>query len=189
LSVGWLEPDHQFCKGPVEPEDVRLIANVLNHAVQLPIRPCGRHYCGFCQKVGLPAKSTQAFAGLEIDLGMRHLFIPGKGSKVYVAPSSIIHYVLEHGYRPPEEFLVALRQCPPMGSPSYYLAMTVRGARVWSWFSAIWLNFLPRSPIQEGSKSDESRLSNRENADKTMESLALKQIEQAIENLSGKQVE
>ncbi len=76
-----------------------------------------------------------------------------------------------------------------MGSTSYYLAMTFRGVRVWSWFSAIWLNFLPRSLMQEGSKSDESRLSNRENVDKAMESLALKQIEQAIENLSGKQVE
>jgi len=31
----------------------------------------------------------------------------------------VFHYVIEHRYRPPDEFIAALEQCPPQGSPEF----------------------------------------------------------------------
>jgi len=31
----------------------------------------------------------------------------------------VFHYVIEHRYRPPDEFIAALEQCPPRGSPEF----------------------------------------------------------------------
>jgi hypothetical protein len=48
----------------------------------------------------------------------RNLYVPTP-ERVYIAPAMILHYVVEHRYRPPDEFMHALQQCPPQGSGEY----------------------------------------------------------------------
>jgi hypothetical protein len=47
-----------------------------------------------------------------------NLYVPTP-ERVYVAPAMILHYVADHQYRPPDEFVLALEACPPQGSPEY----------------------------------------------------------------------
>src|SRR5262245_15247960 len=47
-----------------------------------------------------------------------NLYVPTPECE-YVAPAMILHYVLDHRYRPPDEFLSALEACPSQGSPEY----------------------------------------------------------------------
>jgi len=41
----------------------------------------------------------------------------------------ILHYVAEHGYAPPEEFITAVLACPPQGSREYLRLL--HGLRTW----------------------------------------------------------
>jgi hypothetical protein len=38
-------------------------------------------------------------------------------------PSLAAHYILAHGYAPPQEFCDAVLRCPPMRSPAYFQAI------------------------------------------------------------------
>jgi hypothetical protein len=55
-------------------------------------------------------------------LGQNNLFIPGDGL-LYVAPSTIIHYIDSHDYLPPIEFIDAVLRCPRMRSMEYLKAI------------------------------------------------------------------
>jgi hypothetical protein len=47
--------------------------------------------------------------GGEIRVGNGEVQLAGEGDTVYVAPTMILHYIIEHHYLPPEEFIDALR--------------------------------------------------------------------------------
>jgi len=54
-----------------------------------------------------------------LPLGSAQIFVFGERGKIYVAPNMIYHYVTAHRYKPPEEFICALKHgpCPP--DPEY----------------------------------------------------------------------
>src|SRR5262249_8758090 len=66
----------------------------------------GYHECEFCGK----ARSSSEFE------------VPGLGV-VYCAPDMITHYVEEHEYRPPQEFIDAVLVSPPPGTSEYRSAL------------------------------------------------------------------
>ncbi|MCA9639395.1 MAG: hypothetical protein KC492_01845 [Myxococcales bacterium] len=111
--MGWLEPEHEYTRGAVDPSDLRRLCEL---AVDpwMPAVAGGFHVCRFCGFTG----------GLECQgikltgLGWSNLYIPD-GNRIYEAPSMIVHYIDAHGYAPPEEFLKAVRKCPEMNSPEY----------------------------------------------------------------------
>lgn len=136
ISVGWLCQTQPFRKGPVNHDFLTRLTLLLRSPVQDPFTNLvmfGRHYCGLCP---LEKQSRwQEIGQQRIDIGRRNLFVPKPDSNlVYIAPSTIIHYILEHGYCPPEEFQEATLQCPKMRSRTYYREMRKRGACVWSWW-------------------------------------------------------
>jgi hypothetical protein len=51
-----------------------------------------------------------------------NLLIPGVGV-VYAAPAGFLHYIKEHSYLPPAEFIRAVEACPPYGSDAYEAAL------------------------------------------------------------------
>jgi hypothetical protein len=55
----------------------------------------------------------------RITVGASNLFIPGS-SKVYIAPSMLLHYILRHKYRAADEFCDALLSCPAIGTRTYF---------------------------------------------------------------------
>ncbi|AWM39925.1 hypothetical protein C1280_24920 [Gemmata obscuriglobus] len=107
-AVGWLHPDHSFPTGPVPPG---FSAALRAHAYDSwqPVLAMGPHFCELCSH---PAPGADR-AG-----GARNFWIPSM-SVVYVAPELIVHYVEDHQYQPPEEFVAAVLACPPQKSDAF----------------------------------------------------------------------
>ena len=79
-----------------------------------PVVEMGWHACEFCS---LPTARGLQFSRYA-RLGSGNLWIP-TASAVYEAPAMILHYIADHGYAPPEEFIAAVLDCPPQGSRAY----------------------------------------------------------------------
>lgn len=113
LAVGWLGPS-DFAKGDVEAEFIDRLCELLEFPWG-PVACCGWHNCGFCESTG---PLTYRHKSKNLGLGISNLFVPTQ-TKLYVAPSLILHYISKHNYQPPECFVEAVRSCPPQGSPQY----------------------------------------------------------------------
>ena len=107
VAVGWLDERHPFDRGAVSAQFVDKLAALLRGAWELMVF-CGPHFCPYC-----PPSNGLRFGG------SRNLFIPGEHC-VYVAPELIQHYISNHEYKPPEEFVRAVERCPEMNSKEYF---------------------------------------------------------------------
>lgn len=102
LAVGWLDPAFPYSRGQVEPK----ILAKLNRLKRKPINLTrGFHMCPFCKYEG----HRNAFTYPE-RAGNGEIRVMGKDGVVYAAPVLICHYIAEHEYRPPDEFLHAVRE-------------------------------------------------------------------------------
>ena len=68
------------------------------------------HVCSLCK-----VKSPLRWSNIN-------LLIPGK-DVVYAAPAGIVHYINDHQYLPPREFIEAVDRCPDYGLGPYLLAL------------------------------------------------------------------
>jgi hypothetical protein len=55
-------------------------------------------------------------------MGIYNLWVPGN-DVIYVAPELILHYIQEHRYRPPDEFISAVLRCPDPKTQQYLDAL------------------------------------------------------------------
>ena len=89
VAVGWLGEDdltHKTGKTPVE-----VIKILKQHKPQNLCRGVHmREYCDEC--------------GIEVGNGNGELWVMN-GNKLFIAPYLIIHYMEEHNYKPPKEFI------------------------------------------------------------------------------------
>ena len=76
---------------------------------------CGFHECELCRDDQVRLLSQRGDRYVRAN---GQLYIPTAES-VYIAPLMIVHFVGEHSYRPPEEFMAALLECPAQGSADY----------------------------------------------------------------------
>jgi hypothetical protein len=118
LPVGWLDGVHEFATGVVATDDFARLKELLVDP-WAPMHFMGWHEC----ELGLHAGMSFP----QVPSGYRNLFVPS-GSVLYVAPEMILHYIEAHRYRPPDEFLTAIRECPPMGGVQYQRALDDAGA-------------------------------------------------------------
>lgn len=117
LAIGWLEPDHRFATGQVEPSWLHGLVELLDHPWQPNGFFRGSHGCGFCRADDAPVNFD--FEGRTVRLGFANLFVAGSQC-VYVAPSLIAHYVVAHHYCPSVEFQYAIATSAPMCSADYF---------------------------------------------------------------------
>lgn len=94
VNVGWLEPGHPFPTGPAPAALLARLSELDGTAFVNHTR--GPHRCGFCAPGG--------FDGY----GSAEIHVVGADGRVYAAPSLILHYVRDHGYLPPAEFVAAV---------------------------------------------------------------------------------
>src|SRR4051812_34656769 len=87
IAVGWLDVGKDYPHGEVPPE---LIDKLKQQPAASQTR--GFHVCPFCH---------DAHSSNEIHID--------GGGKTYRAPRMIIHYITDHNYRPPGEYLAALQ--------------------------------------------------------------------------------
>ena len=110
LHVGWLDSSHPFPKGEVSSAALAAMEELAKFPVE---EHRGLHTCEICEPPeGLePADidNWRVWAGLPSGNGeIRVRF----GDFTYAAPTLILHYIKDHGYCPPEEFLQALEESP-----------------------------------------------------------------------------
>jgi hypothetical protein len=68
-----------------------------------------------------PHPYKESWGNVQIKLGASNLFIPGS-DQVYIAPSLLLHYIVRHGYLPPDEFCESVLRCPPVDTRTYFEA-------------------------------------------------------------------
>jgi hypothetical protein len=92
VNVGWLDPIHPFPVG----ETSEAFRDKLFRLCQIPLQQTrGGYPCYYCKdRDRIPVSSCE----------MR---VAGNG-KVYAAPQLVHHYVVAHGYKPPDEFIAAV---------------------------------------------------------------------------------
>jgi hypothetical protein len=102
LNVGWLDEGAYPRRDPTD-EFVARLANVIVRE-QVNVLRCTSP-CPLCGKDGIWVHH----AGVKFFLGAAEVWIPSdRGSLIYAAPDLIWHYVHEHKYSPPSEFVDAV---------------------------------------------------------------------------------
>jgi hypothetical protein len=95
-AIGWLHPDHPYSKGEVAPEFLaRLKEFVARRVYGADEVYSGPHTCEFCRKA----------------TGMQNLAVPSR-DLLFVAPEMVVHYIEEHRYQPPAQFVEAVLRSP-----------------------------------------------------------------------------
>jgi len=94
VTIGWLERDYHFSTGETPTAFAEKLLDLCDNSIY---RIRSNYVCDLCTKL-----DSQAIVEAEI-------WVPGKENKIYVAPSLIYHYVTEHQYRPPDEFIEAVQ--------------------------------------------------------------------------------
>lgn len=119
LNVGWLDGTQGYSQGDVPAS----FAEKLWAYCRVRVAGTrGMHTCEICPEgtFGFRARRGEE----ELWLGSAEIRVFGTGGIVYAAPNMIYHYVVDHRYRPPEEFVQAvLESNPSPGSLEYETAV------------------------------------------------------------------
>ena len=122
VGVGWLEHPLEFstgaCAASVLSKLRTMVEQTRSEYRQYRFR--GVHICSHCVAQQQPSPP-------EAGWSQENLLVPGK-STVYAAPGGIVHYIEEHAYLPPPEFLDAVNRCPSVDSLEYREALRLANA-------------------------------------------------------------
>lgn len=102
LMVGWLGRSHSFPTGMIDTKYITKLEQIIS-SEQMVLKLRGRRFCELCDK-----SIDMEIEGKQYLLGTREIWIPTNTELIYVAPSLIYHFITEHHYLPPKEFLDAL---------------------------------------------------------------------------------
>ena len=104
VNIGWLDRSHPFQHGQV-PD--RVLAEIFLLCKDPVNRTRGWHYCELCPRSDLqPFRAARD--GIEIGLGSAEIRVPSGSGVVFACPNLIYHYIRDHSYQPPQEFIDAL---------------------------------------------------------------------------------
>jgi hypothetical protein len=121
IAVGWLSSG-PHAQGPVAHGLVAHLFDLLD-TVWDPVLFRGSHGCELCRSF----VDEMQDAGRTVRVGQTNLFVPTLNSEgLFVAPSLILHYIVDHGYCPPESFQAALMACPRTDSVEYFRRIGTR---------------------------------------------------------------
>lgn len=104
LNVGWLGRGHPFSTGSTPASTVERLVLLVDSAENI-MR--GFHYCEFCDAES-PIRLVAPVPDGYVWLGTGEIWLDGEGGVRYSAPTLVVHYITEHSYLPPEEFLAAV---------------------------------------------------------------------------------
>ena len=105
LNVGWLDIEHPFPKRKASEELLDVLFETCRHVV---IQTRGFHECELCDVASFGVEVSRN--GQTRRLGSAEIRVKGKDGIRYAAPDLIYHYVAEHDYDPPKEFVEAVLQ-------------------------------------------------------------------------------
>jgi hypothetical protein len=109
LNVGWLAKGKPFPRGSVP----LAFATELRQLVEQAEHPTGEsRVCEFCERPADIIANDPAYETVWelFRSGHAEIHVHSADKTVYFAPDLILHYVAEHQYRPPDEFIEAVLQ-------------------------------------------------------------------------------
>src|SRR5690349_2402775 len=109
LNVGWLDAPHAFAQGPTPPWLPDALLDIIAGPRIYSMR--GFHQCTFCPRpdATTPSMIEVGHPGGDLWLGHTEIRIPKQIGTMFAAPSLIWHYVTTHEYRPPADFVEAVK--------------------------------------------------------------------------------
>lgn len=115
LTVGWLEPDHDFTASEAEPDPV-FLANLVTLAADHQVAATRSvHGCRFRHLFETDFQYGAVYGTRLLYLGSAEIRVVTADGRLLTAPTLVVHYVRDHGYQPPAEFVeavTALRVAP-----------------------------------------------------------------------------
>ncbi len=103
-NIGWLG-EGDFNTGKVDFAFIEKLEAFCCYRVNLTR---GFQECPFCGASGLAITNQK---GNKIYIGDAEIRVKSKKGRIFAAPTLIIHYVKEHSYLPPQEFIEAIMEC------------------------------------------------------------------------------
>ncbi len=123
-AIGGLNPEHSYTRGDVPSEFVDRLKAFVEHqhlSITFPwLIYCGLHECEFCEGA----------------MGSANCAVPFE-AKLYVFPAMIVHYIEEHSYHPPDEFITAVMHAPLPEKFEYDAGVTEYDAAIESMFPGL----------------------------------------------------
>jgi len=115
-AVGWLDAAHAFPTGSVDPrvlDRIRAFANAWGESTTVLEWPvfCGFHECDLCE--------TEEDASGSLGVVASGNFGVVDGETLFVCPEMIAHYIADHRYLPPQEFITAILRAELPGTDAY----------------------------------------------------------------------
>jgi hypothetical protein len=93
VNIGWLDEGNAFPIGHTSPEFQAALQELCEHPIHLHR---GSHSCWFCREL------------LRNKEGNGQIRVLGRKGVWYAAPTLVHHYVTQHRYQPPAEFVEAV---------------------------------------------------------------------------------
>ena len=109
VHIGWLDGRHKFSKGEVSTEIVASLRQLASSPVELYR---GLHVCELCTPPeGISITDHEPYWAWAQSRASNGEIRAEHEGITYAAPVIITHYIEEHGYCPPEQFLRAVTEC------------------------------------------------------------------------------
>lgn len=123
LTVGWLEPGHEFPtvtedpEGPQDAEDAEdaedlhpdfwpnLVTLAADHTTAVTRSV---HACRFRHLFEADFQYRAVYGSRVLYLGSAEIRVVARDGRWLTAPTLVVHYIRDHGYRPPAEFVEAV---------------------------------------------------------------------------------
>lgn len=107
VNVGWLEPGEEYVRGDVPDGFIDALAVIVRDSCQMRTR--GWHGCQLphgAHEESYPI--TVDVGGRKVSLGSAEVRVVAKSGEWMIAPNLVLHYVSNHSYRPPTDFIEAV---------------------------------------------------------------------------------
>ena len=105
-NIGWIEDAGQCRIGLTDPQVSFILEYYYTDLIANLTR--GHHGCALCGS----REPRLVYEDRRIILGAAELWIPSEQGKIFAAPDLVIHYLRDHSYAPPDEFIVAVLRLP-----------------------------------------------------------------------------
>ncbi|MEY9887178.1 hypothetical protein ABIA35_001666 [Catenulispora sp. MAP12-49] len=119
LTVGWLEPGREFAVSEGDPDPLfwdNLVALAADHTVAVTRSV---HACRFRHLFEADYQYRAVYGTRVLYLGSAEIRVVAADGRQLTAPTLVVHYVRDHGYQPPAEFVeaVAAMRVAPCPAP------------------------------------------------------------------------
>jgi len=122
LAVGWIEAGRPFSTGVTPRAVVEHLNEHLAHSKRLRedsgITVFEACFCSICWDAGVGNSWDDWAEKRSCPEESANIYIPFQEG-VYISPGLVIHYIQEHSYRPPDEFIENVLVCPSPNSEEY----------------------------------------------------------------------